>query len=425
MMETIIAFFHLLLIGLFCFWFWRKQELPIRKFYWHALAAKLSAGILIGIIHAILYSSSDTFVMFEWAKELSQHARMDLSWYLDYLLTGGSEGYFPGVERTIFFVKITSMFALITYDNYWITSLYFSLFSFLAAWRLTKFTWMNFPGVGIPAAIALLFFPSCVFWASGIIKESLAMTGLYLLTALFLRLWLKQRITVLQIVVGLIAIWIVWNLKYYFVGLFIPALLATWLTKMIADKWGITNFSIEIPIWFLTFLSTCFAATFAHPNFSLARVLDVLVSNNLAYLQFSNPDDVIHYFNLDNTWISIVLNAPWALVSGLFRPFIWEANTFLKFVVSVENLVMIVLVAMSARSLLKVNKSPHRLLILAILVYAVSLCVFLAISTPNFGTLVRYRIGFLPFLLILVLNQPMIVNALSKSFNVQVPDLPR
>lgn len=417
-METLIAFLNILAISLFCYWFWRKQELPIRKFYWHALAAKLSAGILVGIIHAALYSNSDTFSIFEWAKELSQHARLDFSWYLNYLWTGGSEGFFPGVERTIFFVKITSVFALITYDNYWIISLYFSLFSFLAAWRLTKFIWLNFPGLGIPAAISLLFFPSCVFWTSGIIKESLAVMGLYVLATLFLQLWLRQRISVIQIIIGVVAIWLVWEVKYYFIGLFAPALLTAWITRMIVEKRGINKFSIEVLIWLLIFSATCLVASFAHPNFSLTRILNVLVSNNLAFLKFSNPDDVIYYFELENTWLSIGLNSPWALVSGLFRPFIWEANTFLKVVVSVENLILFVLVAMSLRSLFDLKKSPHRLLILAILVYAVLLCVFLAISTPNFGTLVRYRIGFLPFFLILVLNRPVIVKALSKTFNV-------
>src|SRR5690349_17309523 len=124
-METIGAFVNLIAISLFCYWLWRTQELPIRKFYWHALAAKLSAGILVGIIHAAFYANSDTFTMFEWARQLSQQARLDFPGYLDYLWNAGSEGYFPGAERTFFFVKVTSVFALISYDNYWITSLYF------------------------------------------------------------------------------------------------------------------------------------------------------------------------------------------------------------------------------------------------------------------------------------------------------------
>jgi hypothetical protein len=419
-METIISFLHIITISLFCFWLWRKQELPLRKFYWHALAAKLSAGILVGVVHAAFYANSDTFSMFEWSKDLSQLAREDFFGYLNYLWNAGAEGYFPGAERTMFFVKITSVLALISYDNYWITSIYFSLFSFLAAWRLTKLIWLYFPGSGIPAAVALLFFPSCVFWASGIIKESLAMTGLYVMAMVFLRLWLKQRVTAFQMIVALLAAWIVWDLKYYFIGLCIPALASTWLTRVIAQKRGIHNFSAETAIWFLIFLTTCVAASFAHPNFSLARFPEILVSNNEAFMKLSGPTDVIHYFDLQNTWLSVALNAPWALVSGLFRPFIWEADMLLKVVVSVENLVILFLTIISIPSLFHLRKSPHRLLILAIVVYAVLLCIFLAISTPNFGTLARYRVGFLPFMLILILHQPRIVKALSKTFNVPV-----
>lgn len=420
-METFIAFLHIIFVSLFCYWLWRKQELPLRKFFWHALAAKLSAGILVGIVHVVFYSNSDTFSMFEWSTVLSQQARIDFLGYLDYLWDGGTEGYFPGAERTIFFVKITSVFALISYDSYWITSLYFSLFSFLAAWRLTKLIWLNFHGTGIPAAVALLFFPSCVFWASGIIKESLAMTGLYILAMVFLRLWLKQRVTIFQVIVAVLAAWVVWDLKYYFIGLFVPAMVATWFTRVIAEKKGINSFSAEVSIWFLIFVGTCLIASFAHPNFSLNKLPEVLVANNAAFVKLSSPNDVIHYNDLQNTWLSIVVNSPWALVSGLFRPFVWEVDTVLKFAVSIENMVILILTGIAIRALFKLKESPHRLLILAILVYAVLLCVFLAISTPNFGTLVRYRVGFLPFMLILLINQPMIVRTLSKTFNVHTP----
>ncbi len=424
-METLIALLHIVFIALFCWWYWREQELPIRKFYWHALAAKLSAGLLVGIIYGIFYTTGDTFSMFEWAKELSLQARTDFSGFLNYLWSKRSAGYFQGVERTLFFVKIMSVFALLTNDNYWISSLYLSLFSFLAAWRLTKIIWLNMPGLGIPAAIALLFFPSCVFWASGLIKESIAMTGLFYLAALFLQVWMKQKISLLNILCGVIAGWVAWNLKYYYIGLFIPILFATWVTRKIIEFRKIDKLHTEVTIWVSVLLITVFTASFAHPNFSLNRILEVVVSNNLTSLQASSPANVIHFYNLKDTWLNIGLNSPWALVSGLFRPFIWEANTFLKFIVSVENLVLLVLTIMSLKSFSEIKKSPHRLLILAVLVYCTVLCVFLAISTPNFGTLVRYRIGFLPFLLAILINRPVVVRALSKSFNVHIPDLPR
>lgn len=424
-METLVTLLHIVFIAPFCWWYWRKQELPIRKFYWHALAAKLSAGILVGIIYGISYTTSDTFSMFEWSKELSLQARTDFSGYLNYLWSGRSGGYFQGVERTLFFVKIMSVFALLTNDNYWISSLYLSLFSFLAAWKLTKVIWLSIPNLGIPAAIAFLFFPSCVFWASGMIKESIAMAGLFFLAALFLQVWLKQKVSLLNIICGVIAVWVVWNLKYYYIGLFIPIFLATWIARKIIEARKIDRFVTEVTLWFSILFVLVFIGSFAHPNFSFHKILDVLISNNITSVEVSKPINIIHFYRLENTWLSVAINSPWALISGFFRPFVWEADTLLKFIVSIENLVMLVLAIMSLQSIGEMRNSPHRLLIIALLVYSIVLCLFLAISTPNFGTLVRYRIGFLPFLLVLLVNRPVVVRTLAKSFNVDISDLSR
>ena len=424
-MEALFAISNMVIIVFFCWWYWRKQELPFRKFYWHALAAKLSAGILLGIIYAATYTTSDTFSLFEWSKELSYEARRDFVWYLNYLWKGQHEGYFQGIERTLFFVKLTSIFALMTNDNYWISSLYFSLLSFLAGWKLTKVIWKRFPEMGIPAVVAILFFPSCVFWTSGIMKESIAMTALFFLSAVFLKFWMKKRVSVMEVIGGGLSIVFVWKLKYYYIGLLAPLLAAAWLTRKIVEWRKISSFSLELGILAVTLSVFLFIGSLVHPNFSLQKIPQVLVSNNQLLMEASSSENVVNYHNLEATWGSIVINSPWALVAGLFRPFIWEADSILKVLTSLENLVLLVLVISSWRLVKNIGGSPHRLLITAVLLYCLLLCVFLAIATPNFGTLVRYRIGFLPFLLLLIINQPFLVRHLAKTFNVHLPHLPR
>lgn len=422
-METFLNILNIVLITFFSWWYWRKQELPLRKFYWHGLAAKLSAGLLVGIIYASVYSTGDTISLFEEAKELSQLARTDFDNYLDFIWSGGTGQYYSGTDRTIFFVKILSFFAIITYESYWVTALYLSLFSFLAAWHLVKVIWTNEMSWGIPAAIAFLFFPSCVFWASGIMKETLAMAGLYFLAALFLRFWWKQKITVVSYFLALLAIWIIWNLKYYYIGLFLPVIFSIWVTRKITEAKKIEKFSAELAIMFSILVLGILAASLVHPNFSFTKILNVLVSNYEANAAASRPDNIITYHQLEASWVSILQNSPWALVSGMFRPFVWEADGALKFFIAIENLVLLVLVLISLFSFFDIKTSPYRTVVIGLLIYSVVLCIFLAISTPNFGTLARYRIGFLPFLLFLLMNRPMIVRRLAKLFNVHIPGL--
>ena len=424
-MQTLVQALNILFILALSWWVWKHEATTeMRKFFWPALAAKFSAGILVGILYGIFYTSSDTFFFFDSAVEISQDARADFAGYINFLFSQ-SDAYFSGEDRTIFFIKITSIFTLLTFNNYWICSLYFSLFSFLAAWKLTRFVWLKIPDLGIPAATAFLFFPSCVFWASGILKESLAMTALFYLTTVFLQIWLKQKISMIHLVWTAVAIWVTWNLKYYYIGLFIPVIVATLASRRIIEALRIKGFFRECTVMILILFFSVVTISFAHPNFSFQRVAQVLVSNHDAILQASNPDDVVHFYNLSATWLSIAANSPWALFSGLFRPFIWEANTFLKIVVSVENVTLLVLSILSIKSLSKIKNSSYRLPILAVLVYCLVLCVFLTLSTPNFGTLVRLRIGFLPFLILLLVNQPVIVRPLAKLFNVPQSGLSR
>lgn len=409
----------LLLIGncvvlvLISFLVWRKSNHVLRKLYWPSLAVKIAAGIALGIIYSAYYTLSDTFTFFELAADKADLARSDFSAYIRFLFSK-SEGYFLGEHRTVFYTKVTSVLALITGSNYWLTSAYYSLISFFSAWHLTKTITRVLPEFKVAACIAFLFFPSVVFWSSGVIKESLTMTALFFLTAVFLKIWARERISMVSIVLAVVGAWIIFNLKYYYLAVFIPitasALLARWICGVRKIEIGYQ----QIALWICLLGGGFFLTTFLHPNFSLNKLLNVIVANNKIFMDACTPDDVIHFYNLQPTWSSMLVNSPWALISGLFRPFVWEANTIFKFITGLENLVLLILAIFSLQYFKRVFTSQYRLLILSTILYCIVLSIFLALSTPNFGTLARYGVGFLPFLVLLVSNQSWIVKPLSK-----------
>lgn len=411
-MIVVVALLNLTFLSGIAWWVWTRENSVLKKFYWPTLLIKLLAGIALGVIYSTYYPNSDTLYFFNSAVHYSQQAHSDFTGYLNFLLSK-SEGYFLGEARTLFFVKITSVVALLT-ANYWIASLYFSLVSFLAAWWLTITIAQYFKGYELVALIAFLLFPSCIFWSSGIVKESLAMAGLFCITAVFLRMWMENKITVTRIVIVTLSIWVVWNLKYYYIGLAVPILLTAWLTKRIISFWKNKSFGIEILLWTGILITGLVGASLTHPNFFLSRVVKVVASNNASFLTTSASDNVIQYYHLDASWFSMVTNAPWALFSGLFRPMIWEVDSILQVAASVENLILLILTICAIPSWRNLKKSPHRVLIISILAYSVILCVFLALSTPNFGTLIRYRVGFLPFFVFLLVNRPFFTKPLSK-----------
>ncbi len=164
--------------------------------------------------------------------------------------------------------------------------------------------------------------------------------------------------------------------------------------------------------WSLLFVILFAVASQVHPNFYFSRFLDVVVTNHNAFVKISKPEGLIHFYNLQPEWWSMVINSPLALVSGLFRPWLGEANGFTGYLAATENLFLVILLGgLFFRKSWKVN---NPVLLLAILVYVLILCVLMALSTPNFGTLSRYRIGFLPFFVFVIAYGNPLINFLKK-----------
>ena len=414
MMAAVLpVIINFLVIFLLCFWMWKKQDLRLRPYFWPALVLKIGAGITLGLLYKYYYSVGDTFIFFEDANKLT-----DLFWitpgtYFNVLLTGDESDLVGNAlintqSRSLFLVKIVSLINLFTGNNYWITCSYFSLVSFWSAFLFFQKVAITFPGSKLAAAIAFLFFPSIVFWSSGIIKESVALAGLFLLSRVSLTLLTNSKPFWWEWMLALVSAIVVWNLKYYWMAVFVPIAVTTLLIHFITQGKELQT-GIKILIWIIAFLLFCFGVTLVHPNFYLENFLQVLVENYNQFIRISPQGSVI-YYQLEPSWWSVFLNSPLALVSGLFRPFIWEANNFLQMIVAIENLFVFILFTTTFIRFRSIGQSPHRLLIFSVVVYIVILCVFLALSTPNLGTLARYKVGFQPFLVYILLANNVVIN---------------
>jgi len=417
-MEIAFLLFNILLIGFLSWYFWKSDTSTFRKIYWPALLVKLGAGLLLGYIYSVYYIDSDTVRFFDSSIELSDLARKDFSQYIHYLWAETDAPY-SGENRTLFFVKSVSLFAVITRDNYWIVSLYFSFVSFISAWWLTRIISMHFTEFTWPAVFAFLLFPSCVFWSSGVIKETMAITGLYVLAGIFVTGWMNRKLSYGFVVLAALSLWIVWSLKYYYAALFMPVVATAFLTRWFVEKKmrPSSRSAYREGVLFIVLLMVMFfVVTFIHPNFYPQRILEVIVENYTVFIQASDPGKAIQYHALEPTFGSILVNMPWAIASGLFRPFIWEAANIFQVLVSLENVVLFLLMMLAVRTMKTATESNQRILIFGTLIFCLLLCAFLALSAPNFGTLVRYRIGFLPFFVLLVSYKSGIVRFISKIF---------
>jgi hypothetical protein len=415
-MEFLIFVVNVLAIGALAFKVWRKSS-DRNGLFWTSLLIKLVAGIALGLIYKYYYSVGDTFILFNQAKEQAQIFYHQPAAFLDFLLSKEGEEW-KGHLRSSFFVKIISIFNVLTASNYWITGLWFSFIAFLGAWQIFNCIARNFKESSNAAAMAFLFFPSVVFWSSGIIKESLALAGLYVLANLWLKCMMKEKIVLWEWMTSLLGLWILWNLKYYWAAIFVPVAIVSLVIRSSGTRLISTW---KYPAWICLIVAAGVGIQFIHPNFYPGYFLIVLVDNHNAFIPISNPDNLIHYYNLTPVWTSILLNTPLALFSGFFRPLPGEVHGIMAWVPALEN-VLVLILFLSSLNLGKIFSSPHRLMTFSVLTYSFILCIFLAISTPNFGSLARYKVGFIPFFIFLISYGNPVVGWVIRKFNGKIED---
>lgn len=418
-MNSLIYIVNLTLIGSFAFAIWRKSSLSLQQIFWPALLIKCIAGISLGIIYTYYYTGNDTFSFFNDARTLANVCRNNVYEYIHFLWSGDQNSalsikLYYVEPRSLFFVKGLSLISLMTNNNYWISSLWLSLLSFSGCWylfiRLTDF----FLRMKWPAALSLFFLPSFVFWGSGVIKESSAAAALCFIIGVFLLVINKRKPSLVELIITFLSFYILWNLKYYWAAVLIPTMITSLIFVYIIERsFTFKNKALETGVWLIVFSTLCVGVSFVHPNFYLNRLLFVIVENHDLFNTISAPHDTIQFYQLQPRWSSVMVNAPWALFSGLFRPFVFEATNILQIIASIENLFLFIFFTFSIKRFILIDHFSSRLVLYSALVFIFLLCVFLALSTPNFGTLSRYRIGFLPVFCLLIFYENPLLNKLT------------
>ncbi|HZI25884.1 MAG TPA: hypothetical protein VFD46_12450 [Chryseolinea sp.] len=419
-MYIVVALLNIAFLSFIFYRIWSQEKSPVKKFFWPAFIIKLLAGIGLGFVYSRYYSTGDTFNYFEDGVKIAQLASEDFVSFVRFLWAGDDSfslwtDLLYKQPRAMFLAKVTSFFCLLTANNYWIISLYFSAISFGGAWVLVKKI-AEHKELLVPAVTSFLFFPSVVFWSAGIIKESLAMAALFFLSFIVLKIWRREKILLIEWTLAMIAVWCLWNLKYYYLAIFLPVVCTSLLVRTIFKYYVPKNVVQKMILWSFVFVVPLVLVTTLHPNFYPERFMEVVVSSYYEFAALSDPNDIIHYHALEATPCSMLANMPIALVSGLYRPSIIEAHTVFQFIIGLENFILVILSVMALMRVKRGITSRERLLLFSILIYTILLCIFLALSTPNFGTLSRYRVGFLPFLVfVLTLENPLITKIMASN----------
>lgn len=384
---------HLLVIFGLLFWF--RTTGALSRYYWAGAVFKILSGVVLGYIYLIYLKSGDTYGFHLKATALQQLALPD---YLSNLFTAHYP-VFTAESRNDLFIKAVSILYRITGGCYWLAGMYLSCLSFAASWYLVEMIQKYFPKMTVPAIIAFIFWPSAVLWSSGVFKDTLINTAIYLIFSIAIIYQSDQKTSWRQILLLTLCMAVLFYLKFYLfavAGLCL-GILAGW-QMLSAFKFTRTNTFLLFAM-FLCLLT--FLASRVNRNLNFNQLPHAVVANyEQIQRQSVTPD--FEFEGLSPTYWDIALQLPHSLFIGLVRPLPWEANYF-NFIFSLENLTLLLLSLYTFWRFRSI--SQHRLVIIS----AVFICILAAslpLVSPNFGSLIRYRAAYTSLLAMLLLTVP-------------------
>jgi hypothetical protein len=405
-----------------------RETQPLYQYYFSGLVMKQVGAVTFCLVYGLLYSGGGDTVAYWWgAESLKNLAYTNWEYYLSEMFnsttneaffnhydsqTGWPPTWLYRSNRHFFLCRIISVICIFIPGSFLGVSSFIGLISYNGMWKLFQTVTHHFPHMTKKLRWAILFLPSTLFWCSGIMKDTIVLTGICWIvheTDLFLRPGLKKKPlrTILRI---LIWGWLILSVKPYVIIALAPAWLL-WVNYGTLSKIRSTLLKYYLIPTFLV-LSTLilfqiYSASTFESEYSPENMVDqaVIIRNDFST---NNTYGTNRYqaATVNSSGVGLIRVIPEAFLSGLFRPFIWEARTPFVLISAIENVfiiayLIIAIYRLGIKGLLKFIRSHP--FILFSFVFSILLALIVGFTTVLFGTLIRFRTPFLPFLVSFVI----------------------
>lgn len=434
--SLIVLAFFILFIAV-SYFHKENQQLKGNTYYQNyipTLLFKLMGSLAFGVIYLfILGYGGDTYAYYLGAESVAK-----LLWYnpssffqelfaphqtANYHNFYSTQTGYPPIwlyisGRHFFLCKLTAIFYLISFGNFWGMTMIMGYFSFLANWKLYKIFIHYFPTLQKPLLYSTLWVPSIAIWCGGLMKDTVIFISICgMLYACFAYFTLKKISFFRFLILSFFFLLLIIKIKGYILFMVVPCILL-WILYTFSQR--ITHRFlrvIAIPVLMVVFFSSAFLI-----YLNSGSALNEFSSEQIIEKALITQDD----FSKNNLYtgkrysIGEVENTPWgitkvlpaSLLAGVFRPFIWEASNGVTILSGLECFVTLLLFLFAlfrmqpSRMLAHLRSNP---LVICSLLITLILGTISGFTAGLFGTLVRFRAPLLPFfisLLVLIIYLP-------------------
>ncbi|MDO9000755.1 MAG: hypothetical protein Q7W45_13385 [Bacteroidota bacterium] len=389
---------------------------PEYFYFTKGLIARLFGAVVLGLVYYFYYGAGDTTNYFESASAFANLIYKSPSDFWTALfgnpkgllfLFDDSTGYpvYNGRDSSAYFVvRLLIPIIMLGCHSYFASAILVACITYGGIWKLYQTFLQEFPNLKMEMAIAALFVPSCLFWGSGLMKDSFTLSAVGWFTYAFYYFFIKRERKISYILFLIIASFIILAIKPYIFFALLPGVIL-WLSN---------NYVKKIKNPFLRFISTpLIIATGALLGYmALDAIGDNLgqykIDNILEKAVVTQQDMKADHYggkafdigNFDASISGILTVAPMAVFSGIYRPTLFDVRNVGMLISAIESTYLLLLTVFLLYKLkvlgffFLIRKNP---MILFCMLFSLFFAFSVGLTVANFGSLVRLRIPELPF----------------------------
>ncbi|MCC5944946.1 MAG: hypothetical protein JJT94_08415 [Bernardetiaceae bacterium] len=318
-------------------------------------------------------------------------------------LWGNGMPFYEDDPASYMVIRIAGFLSLFCFNTYLILCFFFATFSFIGSWHFYRVVCDIFPKYKKEMSYGIFYFPSVFFWASGLMKDPLSFGAMCFVVYALYFVFIKGKELLRASLLGVLGIVILLSVKGYILYCLIPAF-SVWVFLMYSEKIRSQFLRIAIGPFLLAVFSIGGYYLLMQMIEGTAFDLDNVAKKTKVtadYLrQVSSEGSYYEIGPLDGTLGGMLQYLPKAIFIAIFRPFLWEAVNPVMLLAALENtfiayLTIKVLSKVFNIRALKLIFSNH--FIPFAITFTFIFAFWVGIASSNFGTLVRYKIPFIPF----------------------------
>ena len=255
----------------------------------------------------------------------------------------------------------------------------------------------------------LLFFliPSTLFWCSGLLKDTLVLAFVCFYFYFFNNVIKHDKISWMNLLACIACAILLLYTKFYILsGIVVFSLLA------IIVKFFSVSKALRITGVLILAASLLFIADWGGP---LRRLLSGKREEALKAAVFGEAQHQVFYHNVSDDPINILYEIPETFFNAFFQPISWSSNNVMMILAASENMCLLLLVLLFLRSLIKQKYSVQ---LLPFWGFILILAFVIGFTSPVTGGLIRYKTAYLPFFVLIVGNQALIISKLKSIWGI-------